>query len=324
MTQRSVFSSFSSFSSFSELSGVSRFSVFSQVSGSSGLLAFKCGKRFSAARRRVVAGLCVAALGFAGAAGAQTAPRQVVTVAAASDLKFALDELGPVFERQTGHRLKLVYGSSGNFYSQLLQGAPFHVFMSADEHFVFKLADAGLTTDRGRVYALGRIGLLVPKGSPLKPDGELKDLAAALQDGRLKKLAIANPEHAPYGMRAREALQHAGLWAAVVPKLVLGENVSQAAQFAASGSTQGGIVAQSLVVAPAVASLGSFALIPASWHQPLVQRMVVLKAAPPAAQQFEAFLASAASLAALKRYGFEVPAAPLATPVTAPGTAPVK
>lgn len=238
-----------------------------------------------------------------------------LTVAAASDLKFALDELGPVFERQTGHRLKLVYGSSGNFYSQLLQGAPFHVFMSADEHFVFRLADAGLTANRGRVYALGRIGLLVPKGSPLKPDGELKDLAAALQDGRLQKLAMANPEHAPYGMRAREALQHVGLWAAVAPKLVLGENVSQAAQFATSGSTQGGIVAQSLAVAPAVAALGSFALIPASWHQPLVQRMVVLKAAPPAAHQFEAFLASDASLAVLRRYGFELPALAGAAPV---------
>lgn len=270
---------------------------------------------FSATRRCVVAGLCVAAWACAGVVAAQTATRQVVTVAAASDLKFALDELGPVFEAQTGHRLKLVYGSSGNFYSQLLQGAPFHVFMSADESFVFKLADAGLTANRGRVYALGRIGLLVPKGSPLKADGELKDLAAAIQDGRLKKLALANPEHAPYGMRAREALQHAGLWAAVAPKLVLGENVSQAAQFATSGSTQGGIVAQSLAVAPAVASLGRFAPIPASWHQPLVQRMVVLKAAPPAAQQFESFLASDASLAVLKRYGFELPAAPSVAPV---------
>ena len=183
--------------------------------------------------------------------------------------------------------------------------------MSADENFVFKLADAGLTANQGRVYALGRIGLLVPKGSPLKADGELNDLAAALKDGRLKKLAMANPDHAPYGMRAREALQHAGLWAALAPKLVLGENVSQAAQFATSGSTQGGIVAQSLAVAPAVASLGSFALIPANWHQPLVQRMVVLKVAPPAAQQFDSFLASDASLLVLKRYGFEVPAAPV-------------
>lgn len=255
--------------------------------------------------------LLVAAWLFAGAANAQTAAPQAVTVAAASDLKFVLDELAPVFERQTGHRLKLIYGSSGNFYSQITQGAPFHVFMSADESFVFKLADAGRTVDRGRVYAVGRIGLLVPKGSPLKADGHLADLAAALKDGRLKKLAIAHPDHAPYGMRAREALRHVGLWEAVQPRLVLGENVSQAAQFATSGSAQGGIVAQSLAVAPAVASLGSFALIPAAWHQPLVQRSVVLKGAPPAAREFDAFLASGASVAVFSSYGFNLTAAPL-------------
>jgi molybdate transport system substrate-binding protein len=129
-------------------------------------------------------------------------------------------------------------------------------------------------------------------------------LAAALKDGRLKKLAIANPEHAPYGLRAKEALQHAGVWEAVQPKLVLGENISQAAQFATSGSTQGGIVAQSLALAPQVAALGRFALIPESAHQPLVQRMVLLQGAPASAIQFNEFLASAASLVLLKRYGF--------------------
>lgn len=230
----------------------------------------------------------------------------MVTVAAASDLKFALEELVPLFEKASGHRVKLVLGSSGNLYAQIAQGAPFHVFMSADEGFVFRLADAGKTRDRGRLYALGRIGLMVPHGSPLQADGELKDLAAALKDGRLKRLAIANPEHAPYGMRAKEALQHAGLWADIQPRLVLGENISQAAQFATSGSAQGGIVAQSLALAPQVGRLGRFALIPANWHQPLTQRMVVLKDAPPAAQAWDAFLASNASLEIMRRYGFDV------------------
>lgn len=231
----------------------------------------------------------------------------MVTVAAASDLKFALEELVPLFEKASGHRVKLVLGSSGNLYAQIAQGAPFQVFMSADEGFVFRLADAGKTRDRGRLYALGRIGLLVPHGSPLQADGTLKDLAAALRDGRLQRLAIANPEHAPYGMRAKEALQHAGLWADIQPRLVLGENISQAAQFATSGSAQGGIVAQSLALAPQVGRLGRFALIPASWHQPLTQRMVVLKDAPPAAQAWDAFLASPASLEIMRRYGFDVP-----------------
>lgn len=230
------------------------------------------------------------------------------TVAAASDLKFALEEVAAGFEQASGHRLRLVFGSSGQFRSQILQGAPFHLFMSADERFVFDLADAGKTLDRGRLYARGRIGILVPHGSPLKADGELKDLAAALADGRLQKFAIANPEHAPYGARAREALQHAGLWAAIVPKLVYGENISQAAQFATSGSTQGGIVAQSLALAPAVAQRSDFALIPEAWHEPLAQRMVLMKDAPAPARAFFDYLATPPAQQILRRYGFEMPA----------------
>ena len=147
---------------------------------------------------------------------AQTVP----TVAAAADLKFALEEVAASFERKTGNQVRLVFGSSGNFYSQILQGAPFQMYMSADEDFVFKLADAGMTSDRGRLYARGRIGIMVPKGSPMQADSEFKDLAAAMKDGRLQKFAIANPEHAPYGARAKEALQHVGLWDAIQPMLV--------------------------------------------------------------------------------------------------------
>lgn len=239
-------------------------------------------------------------------ARAQPAPT-AFTVAAASDLKFALEEVATLFQKETGVRPRLVFGSSGNFYSQILQGAPFHLFMSADEAFVFRLADAGKTRDRGRLYAHGRIGLMVPHGSALKADGELRDLALALKDGRLKKLAMANPEHAPYGMRAKEALQHAGLWEAVEPRLVLGENISQAAQFATSGSAQGGIIAQSLALAPQVARLGTFALIPEQAHQRLAQRMVLMRDAPPIAAVFYEFLGSAVSLSVMRRYGFEMP-----------------
>ncbi|MBA4175801.1 MAG: molybdate ABC transporter substrate-binding protein [Leptothrix sp. (in: Bacteria)] len=229
------------------------------------------------------------------------------TVAAASDLKFAVEEVAAQFEKQTGQRLRLVFGSSGNLHAQIVQGAPFHLYMSADEDFVFRLADAGLTADRGRLYAVGRIGILVPAGSPLRADGELEDLAAALQDGRLRKFAIANPEHAPYGMRAREALQHAGLWPALQGRLVLGENVSQAAQFATSGAAQGGIVAQSLALAPAVAQRSSFGLIPESWHRPLRQRMVLLKNAPAAAVAFYGHLSTPAARAVMQRHGFAMP-----------------
>ncbi|TSE20821.1 Molybdate-binding periplasmic protein [Tepidimonas alkaliphilus] len=254
-----------------------------------------------------VATLALAAFGWQRAALAQSAPAAQPTVAAAADLKFAVEEVAKLFEQRTGHKLRLVFGSSGNFYSQILQGAPFHLFMSADEDFVFKLADAGKTLDRGRLYAYGRIGIMVPKGSPLKADGELKDLAAALKDGRLRKFAIAAPDHAPYGKRAKEALQHVGIWEAIQPKLVYGENIAQTAQFATSGSTEGGIIALSLAKAPQVAALGDFALIPESWHQPLAQRMVLMKDAPQAVRQFYDFLATPEAQAIMVRYGFAMP-----------------
>lgn len=236
------------------------------------------------------------------------AAQPVATVAAAADLKFALEEIAGDFERETGQRVRLVFGSSGNLSSQILQGAPFHLFMSADESFVFRLADAGRTVDRGRLYARGRVGIIVPHGSPLRADGSLGDLDAALRDGRVKRFAIANPEHAPYGMRAREALERAGLWEAIVPKLVYGENVSQAAQFATSGSAQGGIVALSLAMAPAVGSLGEFALIPESWHTPLAQRMVLVTNAPPSARGFYDYMTTPKARKIMERYGFVLPA----------------
>ncbi len=228
-------------------------------------------------------------------------------IAGAADLKFALEEIATRFRADTKREVKLVFGSSGNFYRQIGQGAPFQLFLSADEGFVFKLADAGKTMDRGKLYALGRIVIMVPRGSTLEADGEFKDLAAALDDGRLKKFAIANPEHAPYGKRAEEALKHAGLWERIKDKLVLGENVSQTAQFATSGSTQGGIIAYSLAKAPAVGKSGDFALIPDAWHEPLKQRMVLIKGAGETAQAFYRYMQQPAARTIMKRYGFALP-----------------
>lgn len=236
-----------------------------------------------------------------------SARADVPVIAGAADLKFALEEIAVRFRADTKREVKLVFGSSGNFYRQIGQGAPFQLFLSADESFVFKLADAGKTVDRGELYALGRIGIIVPRGSALKADGELKDLAAALADGRLRKFAIANPEHAPYGRRAEEALKHAGLWQRIQGKLVLGENVSQAAQFATSGSTQGGIIAYSLAQAPAVSKLGDFALIPDAWHEPLKQRMVLIKGAGGTAQAFYRYMQQPAARTIMQQYGFVLP-----------------
>ncbi len=228
-------------------------------------------------------------------------------VAAAADLKFAIEEAAERFHAETGRSVKISTGSSGNFYQQLLQGAPFQLFMSADEDYVFRLAETGKARDRGALYAIGRIVLFVPNGSTLKVDGSLVDLQAAVADGRIQKFAIANPEHAPYGARAQEALQAANVWDAIKPKLVLGENVSQAAQFASGGSTQGGIFAYSLAVAPAMSKLGAYALIPETLHRPLRQRMVLIKGANETAVMFYDYLQQPTARSIFKRYGFVRP-----------------
>ena len=228
-------------------------------------------------------------------------------VAAAADLKFALTALAERYHAQTGRRLKLAFGSSGNFAQQIANGAPFELFLSADEGYVERLAAQALTRDAGVLYAIGRVVLFVPGDSPLKADATLADLGAALRDGRVKRFAIANPEHAPYGRAAREVLQAAGLWEAVGPKLVLGENAAQATQFAASGNAQGGIVPSALVKAPEVARMGIAVLLPASLHKPLRQRMVLLRSASTAAAEFYAWLQTKPAREVFARYGFALP-----------------
>jgi len=229
------------------------------------------------------------------------------SIAAASDLKFALDELATRFGQQTGNTVRVTYGSSGNFYRQIQQGAPFELFLSADEEYAGRLAKEGLAVDGGARYATGRIVLFVPKGSTVKADPALADLRAALHDGRLRRLAIANPEHAPYGRAARQALEHAGLWNALSARLVLGENVSQAAQFALSGSAQAGIFALSLALSPDFAGKGDTVLIPESWHEPLHQRAVLLRRASDAARAFYHFLQQPSAREVLARYGYALP-----------------
>jgi molybdate transport system substrate-binding protein len=233
--------------------------------------------------------------------------QQVLQIAAASDLKFALDEIVATYKKETSASVKATYGSSGNFRLQIAQGAPFQLFLSADESYVLALAKEGRTVDEGTLYAIGRIVLFAPHGSVLKAGDGMKALGDALSQGAIQKLAIANPEHAPYGRAAREALLQAGLWTAVQPKLVLGENVSQAAQFATSSGIQGGIFAYSLALSPSVANLGTFALIPESAHQPLKQRMVLLKNATSEAHAFYRYLQQPSARSTFKRFGFTLP-----------------
>jgi molybdate transport system substrate-binding protein len=262
---------------------------------------------------RQMAGRSVRAFAFAIMLAAMTGwaagsvAEEPPTIAGAADLQFALTDVAQAFKAETGLKVKLAFGSSGNFARQIRQGAPFEMYLSADENYVLELAKDGFTRDDGALYAVGRIAIIVPHGSPLEADGTLEDLRAALADGRLQKFAIANPEHAPYGRRAEEALRHAGLWQAIQGRLVLGENVSQAAQFATSGSTQGGIIAYSLALSPKVSALGRFELIPPEWHEPLRQRMVLLKDAGATAERFFGFVQRPAARAIMRRYGFVLP-----------------
>lgn len=228
-------------------------------------------------------------------------------VAAASDLKFALEEIATAYRLETSQSVRLVFGSSGNLTTQILQGAPFDVFLSADESLTRKLYLAGLTTDPGQVYGRGRLVLYLPKGSEHRADAELKGLEQGLRAGTIKRLAIANPEHAPYGLRAVQVLKGLGLWDVAQPRLVLGENVTQAASFASTGNAQAALIAWSLVLAPPLSHEGRFALIPETMHEPLVQSMTLLKKAGPAAWAFYAYLQQSTAQAILARHGFKAP-----------------
>ncbi|TVR07338.1 MAG: molybdate ABC transporter substrate-binding protein [Salinarimonadaceae bacterium] len=228
-------------------------------------------------------------------------------VAAASDLQFAIEEIAAAFRAETGMDVRLSLGSTGNFARQIREGAPFEIFMAADETFIEDLHRDGFTRDAGDLYAIGRLVMTVAHGSPLAVDGRLDTLAAALSEGRIRRFAIANPDHAPYGMRAKEALRHKGLWERLQPHLVLGENVSQAAQFALSGNAEGGIIAYSLALAPNVAPRGAFELIPEEWHEPLRQRMALLNNAGPVAEAFYEYMNAPSARAIMERYGFALP-----------------
>jgi molybdate transport system substrate-binding protein len=238
-------------------------------------------------------------------AGAAAASPEPARVAAASDLQFVLPEVAAAFHRAGGHRVALSFGASGNFVRQIQQGAPFHLFLSADEAFALRLADAGLTRDRGTPYATGQLALIVPAGSALVLDPRLEALK---RDWRaVERFAIAHPDIAPYGRAAREALQRLQMWELAQPKLVLGENVSQATQFVVAGSAQAGIVSCSLVSAPAVAAKTRHLALPRSLHEPLRQRMVLMKNPPPAAAAFHDFVAGPEGQAVLARHGFARP-----------------
>ena len=237
--------------------------------------------------------------------GAAYAEPSVVRVAAASDLRFVLPDIADAFSNKTGIEVRLTFGASGNFTRQILAGAPFDLFLSADEGYAEQLVTAGKTSGPTQRYATGRIVLFVPTGSLLSPVVSWDiSLADAIGRGQVARFAIANPEHAPYGRAAAEALRKRGLWSVLQPHLIWGESAAQAARFAASGSSQGGIIPLSIALSPPFRDKGRYLDIPAGDHAPLHQSMILLKGAAPAAQLFYDHLQSPGAQDALGHFGF--------------------
>ncbi len=227
-----------------------------------------------------------------------------ITIAAASDLKFAMDEIVAGFRSSNaGDAIGVVYGSSGKFQTQIRQGAPYDLYFSADIAYPHELAKHGFAASEVRPYAFGRIVLW-----SATMDASRMTLASLL-DPKIARIAIANPRHAPYGKRAEEALRASGLWEKVAPKLVYGDSVSHTAHYVQSGNAQVGIIALSLALNAELATKGGYWLIPGKLHEPLEQGYMVTKRAAgnALARKFDAYMGSASARATMVKYGFGLP-----------------
>jgi molybdate transport system substrate-binding protein len=234
------------------------------------------------------------------------ATAQEITVAAAADMSAALPQLVDAYTKKTGHTVKLSFGASGNLTNQIRNGAPFDVFLSADEDYPQQLIAEGLASkDTLYRYAVGRLVLWVPSDSPL----DLSKLGIkALLDPSVKKISIANPATAPYGRAAAATLRHFGIYDQVSSRLVVGENISQAAQFVESGNAQAGLIALSHALAPAMKDKGRYWTVPLDAYPTLNQAAVVLSKSKQqdAARKFLEFLRSPEAASLLRSYGFSL------------------
>lgn len=227
-----------------------------------------------------------------------------ITVAAAADLKFALNEIVERFtEAHPADEVQVVYGSSGKFSTQIRQGAPYDLYFSADIEFPRELARSGFAASEVTPYAMGRIVLWMP-------GHDVRNITLSrLAQSDIKRIAIANPKHAPYGKRAEEALRAAGIWEQVHTKLVFGENIAHAAQFVQTGNAQAGIIALALARNPELVRQGSYRVIPDSLHKPLEQGFIITKRAAgnTVARRFADYMQSPAARTIMTRYGFVLP-----------------
>lgn len=235
---------------------------------------------------------------------ATPAHAEKITIAAAADLKFAMDEIVASFKQTNAEDdVEVIYGSSGKFHTQIRQGAPYDLYFSADIAFPRALGQAGLAASEVKPYAFGRIVLWSAGMDASKMTLE------SLLDEKVTRIAIANPRHAPYGKRAEEALRAARLWEKVEPKLVYGENIAHTAQFVQSGNAQVGIIALALAVNPELSGKGGYWLIPDELHEPLEQGFIITKRAAGnvLAQRFSDYMVSNPARAVMRKYGFVLP-----------------
>ncbi|MDD2502050.1 MAG: molybdate ABC transporter substrate-binding protein [Geobacter sp.] len=235
---------------------------------------------------------------------ATAAHAEKITVAAAADLKFAMDEISASFKKNSpGNELEIIYGSSGKFHTQIQQGAPYDLFFSADIAFPRELVKKGMAASEVKPYAVGRVVLWSNSMDASKMT------LASLTDPKISRIAIANPKHAPYGKRAEEALKASGLWDRLQPKFVYGENIAHTAQFVQTGNAQVGIIALSLALSPELSKKGGYYLIPDKLHNPLEQGYVITKrgAGKPLAQKFADYMNAKSSRAIMTKYGFVLP-----------------
>ena len=233
-----------------------------------------------------------------------SARAEKITIAAAADLKFAMDEIVSGFRKTNPvDEVDVIYGSSGNFNTQIQQGAPYDLYFSADIGFPRELAKNGHAGSDVKPYAVGRIVLWSATLDATRMT------MASLADSNIARIAIANPKHAPYGKRAEEALRAAGVWEKVEPKLVYGENIAQTAQYVQSGNAQVGIIALSLAVNPELSSKGGYWLIPDTLHAPLEQGFVVTRRAANSAlaKRFAGYMDRKFARAVMTKYGFVLP-----------------
>ena len=230
---------------------------------------------------------------------------QMPTVVVAANMKPAMEQIYASYKKSSGQELRIIYGASGNFTRQIQQGAPFHLFVSADENFPLALSKEGLTVDDGKVYAIGRLALISKKSQNIKlslKESEIKKIIA-----RANKISLAKPEVAPYGRATIEFLTRLNLLEGAKEKFVFAENIAGATQYVITGAAQIGFTAYSLAASKDIGHELDYVLIPESFHEPIRQRMVLMKNAPKIAIDFYAYLQGKQAGDIIRSQGYSMP-----------------